>query len=299
MKLIEPIEISSSMLISSTIAEDDAPAYNAGTAYAIGDLVILTSTHRIYRSVTGANTGNNPATNDGTNWLDSGATMRWRMLDKVISAESAALVPITVSLQLTTEQVVTAIALLNVTAAAARIVVTDPLLGVVYDQSVPLISDSGILDWYAYFNTPIRRTADCIVENIPAYVGARIDLYLTGSGLIAIGEVVLGSVIDLATTLLGAKVGIRDYSVKSTDDFGAITVTPRSYSKRGTFNLYLPSSKVDEVHQLLSGFRATPIVYWGVDNFSSTIICGFFKTFDIDIAYRDVSYCSIEIEGLT
>ena len=57
MKLIEPQAI---RLLSSTVPENDAPAWNAGTAYEIGDSVI--HEHRVYKAVT-ASTGKRPDQN--------------------------------------------------------------------------------------------------------------------------------------------------------------------------------------------------------------------------------------------
>ena len=54
MKLIEPQAI---RLLSSTVPENDAPAWSAGTAYEIGDSVI--HEHRVYKAVT-ASTGKQP-----------------------------------------------------------------------------------------------------------------------------------------------------------------------------------------------------------------------------------------------
>ena len=54
MKLIEPQAI---RLLSSTVPENDAPAWSAGTAYQIGDSVI--HEHRVYKAVT-ASTGKQP-----------------------------------------------------------------------------------------------------------------------------------------------------------------------------------------------------------------------------------------------
>lgn len=54
MKLIEPQSI---RLLSSSIPENDAPAWGAGTVYQIGDSVI--HEHRVYKAVT-ASTGKQP-----------------------------------------------------------------------------------------------------------------------------------------------------------------------------------------------------------------------------------------------
>jgi hypothetical protein len=60
MKVIPPIEITS--VTSSTVPEEVAATYNAGTTYAIGDLVGLASTYgdpqTVWRSKQNGNTGN-------------------------------------------------------------------------------------------------------------------------------------------------------------------------------------------------------------------------------------------------
>ena len=49
MKLIKPIAVTNSVFITSTVAENDYPAWAASTAYVVGDLRIRTATHRIYK----------------------------------------------------------------------------------------------------------------------------------------------------------------------------------------------------------------------------------------------------------
>ena len=48
MKVIKPVAVTDAVLISSTAPETDYSAWAAGTAYSVGNLVIRTSTHRIY-----------------------------------------------------------------------------------------------------------------------------------------------------------------------------------------------------------------------------------------------------------
>ena len=59
MKLIEPQAI---RLLSSTVPENDAPAWNAGTAYEIGDSVI--HEHKVYKAVADS-TGKQPDQHSG------------------------------------------------------------------------------------------------------------------------------------------------------------------------------------------------------------------------------------------
>ena len=123
---------------------------------------------------------------------------------------------------------------------------------------------------------------------------------LTDSGeTVLCGVCVLGLSKEIGGTQYGATVGIQDYSVKTQDDFGNYTILERAYADRGTFSVEVETSYVDALKKLLTAYRATPAVYIGSDDFGSTVMYGFFKDFNIDIAGPAVSIATIEIEGLT
>jgi hypothetical protein len=87
MRIIEPIAINDTILTDSNVPEDDHPEWDASTSYLAGDKVIVISTHRIYEALQ-ATTGDDPATDDGTNWLDIGATNRYRAFDGSIEGQT-------------------------------------------------------------------------------------------------------------------------------------------------------------------------------------------------------------------
>ena len=103
----------------------------------------------------------------------------------------------------------------------------------------------------------------------------------------------------LGNTQYVAKVVIQDYSVKTIDTFGNYTVLERAYKKTATFNLQLYTTVVDQLVAVLTPLRATPIIYYGANGFSSTVIYGFYKDLAVTIAYPETSTCTLEIEGLT
>ena len=113
------------------------------------------------------------------------------------------------------------------------------------------------------------------------------------------GACIIGLATNLGLTQYGAQVGIQDYSVKQRDDFGNYTVLERAFSKRGTFQVYVPAGMVDQTQTLLSSYRATPIVYIGSELYTSTMIYGFYKEFTQEIQYKNYTLCTLDIEGLT
>jgi hypothetical protein len=296
MKIVRPAAITDSVLVSSNVPETDHAAYNAATTYALGDKVIVAAEHRIYESLQSANTGNTPSTSP-TWWLDLGATNRWRMFDSRINAVNSQTGSIEVSLQVADR--INALSLLNLSATSVQVEMTDAVDGLVYDRTFSTISDSGITDWYAWFFEPIAPITELVVTDLPNYYGATITVTITAaSGFASIGELIVGSYRELGDTQYGVQLGIQDYSIKSIDAWGEYSIVERAYRKTASFEIWLPNGGIGEAQRLLAEYRATPVLYIGSDEYSSTAILGFYKDFTINITYPTVSVFSLTVEGL-
>lgn len=116
---------------------------------------------------------------------------------------------------------------------------------------------------------------------------------------VSLGALVVGQSRSIGGTQYGAALSITDFSIKQADDFGNLTVVERAYSKTGDFTVFVPNTFVNTLDDLLTKYRATPILYIGSDAFSSSAIYGFYKEFSIVIQYMDTSVTTIQIEGLT
>ena len=87
MKVIEPQAV---RLLSSSVSEDDAPAWASEAAYGAGDSVVYG--HEVYKAV-GASTGKQPDLHcEGTDavWRLMGPTNRYAMLDQYVSTQTVA-----------------------------------------------------------------------------------------------------------------------------------------------------------------------------------------------------------------
>ena len=150
MKVIKSIETTDAILTYSNILENEHPLWVSGKTYSIETKVIYN--HRIYnRIVSGA--GTTTPDLDLVNWLDLGATNKYRMFDNIISSVSSRTGGI--QFTLTPNKVVNSIALLNVNATTVRVVMTDPIDGVVYDQTKELRSAREVTDYFSYFFAPL------------------------------------------------------------------------------------------------------------------------------------------------
>lgn len=250
------------------------------------------------------NVNNNPSTSPSW-WLDCGMTNRWKPFDSLVQSQMTATTTANFVVNTSTTTIDT-VALLNANATTASVsaVYTDGT--VVYQNTVNLYTDdSPVVDWYTYFFTDFRQQQDIVMTGLPPYLNMNVTLALNGSpgNTVGVGEVVLGKAKDISSAQQGveqgAKVSITDYSVKTTDDFGNYTITPRAFAKRANWDVWVNNVDMDFVYNLLSSIRTTPILYMGSSQYNSAVIFGYYKSWEVAISYPDISVCTMEIDGLT
>lgn len=298
MKIVKPVEITVPNLISSSVAEP-APgeaAYAAGTTYALGDRVILTSTHRVYESVAAGNTGHSPDTSPLW-WTDVGPTNRWAMFDGTISTGTSGAAPLTVVFA--PDAIINALAIMGPVGTTADVTVQDaPGGAVVYTATVSLVGYT-VADWYEWFFEPFTPR-DVVLTGLPSYRTCVITVAINGAGTVSVGALVVGALYDLAPTHLGAKIGITDYSTKTTDAYGTATFVRRAFAKRMTAELLLPNELLQKVSAILTDLRATPCVWVGteLDGYSPLVVYGAYRDYSLTVSYPNHSLMNLEIEGL-
>ena len=297
MRVIKSVVTTDAILTSSNIPEDEYPDWVSGTSYTALDKVIYE--HKIYeRIVTGA--GTTPPDLDQANWLDSGYTNRYRMFDNIISSVSSQTGGI--EFTLTPNQVVNGIALLNVNASTVRVVMNDPIEGVVYDRTKELRSSSNVIDYYSYFFAPLINLGDldtAIFLDLPNKPTATITVYVSsGVGLVEVGEVVYGVQSIVGRTNYGTAIGITSYSRKDTDEFGKVTVVKRKNSKYADYDIDIDNTNLAFVQRLFQDIDSVPCVFIGNPEMEELIVYGFYKDFKATISFPTVSKCTLRVEGL-
>ena len=297
MRVIKSVVTTDAILTSSNIPEDEYPAWVSGTSYTALDKVIYE--HKIYeRIVTGS--GDTTPDLDQINWLDSGCTNRYRMFDNIISSVSSRTGGI--EFTLTPNQVINGIALLNVNASTVRVVMNDPIEGVVYDRTKELRSSSNVIDYYSYFFAPLINLGDldtAIFLDLPNKPTATITVYVSsGVCLVEVGEVVYGVQSIVGRTNYGTAIGITSYSRKDTDEFGKVTVIKRKNSKYADYDIDIDNTNLAFVQRLFQDIDSVPCVFIGNPEMEELIVYGFYKDFKATISFPTVSKCTLRVEGL-
>jgi hypothetical protein len=289
-------------MITTSVAISET-AWSNATTYGAAAIVRREKTglqHR-FESRAGGNLNNDPALDvDADFWLDLGAVNAHLMFDGIVQTQTEAAEEIDVSLDFAAGARADVVLLENLDAAEVRVVLTDAGDGDVFDETFDLLSTSGIVDFWEWCFEPVSYLTSIIITDLPPYDGAVLAVtILQPGGTARCGLLMAGFSRRLGTTQWGVGLGITDYSVKQTDDLGRMSVLQRAYAKRATFTINVEASFVDELATLLPAYRATPVLWVGDDSYASTAVWGFFREFAIEIAFPDLSYCSLEVEGLT
>jgi len=296
MLVLKPTVFQEAMLVSSTATEAYG-VYSAGTTYPAGTRVVYTGS--IYASLQAGNLNHTPDTSP-TWWVLVGPDNKHAMFDQQTGTATTAGTSLTVVLATGT---IDSFALINLEADVVTLTVRDGLAGaIVYQQTVGL-SGSVITSWYDwFFLDPLLKRTQVVFRDIPLYFNSHCTLEFVSSDVISVGAAVWGSVTNLGGTNYGATAGIIDYSRKETDEFGAITLVERAYSKRLTASVNVENWNLNRVQQLLYSIRAKPCVWIASDNPTyeeALVVYGFYRDFTTNISYPSYSLCSLEIESLS
>ncbi len=295
MKIIEPIELTDTVLTATNLTETDAPEWDIATSYAVDDVVMSLTTHSLYVSEVAGNLANDPDTS-GAIWTRLSATNIWKAFDKLIANQVANDDLISYTLQPAGE--VSGIAFFGLDADAIDIEVS--LGTTVYSFHQDLVNLDEVDGWYSWLFSGVVREKESLFLDLP-YLGAGTEykIDITGSGAIKVGQIVAGKATIIGTVAWGAQIGILDYSRKDRDGFGNVYIVERRFSRLASFPIGVDATKVRRVQRKMEDFRATPAVWIGDERPEyALIIYGFYKSYTQVLVFEDWSTGLIEVEGL-
>ena len=303
MKMIRPQRVTDAVLVSSTVPEDDYPAWAAGTAYAVGDRVVRASVHRVFERAVAGTTATAPEA-DPINWIDAGPTNRWAMYDSKIGTSTTAADTLTVVLA---PGRINSLALIG---ADANTVTVTRTAGAetVYSASLNMLDGTRVGNWYDYFYEPvvpvttliINGLVDAALLDIPAYGEGVLTVTLSRpGGTVGCALMVVGMLFEIGETEYGGKVAIRDYSQKKSDRFGNWDLQVGDYSKLMDLTAVVPADRADEVARILSAARSSNAVWIGSDQFGSLVVYGFMADWSLTPDNFGQWTFSGQVEGMT
>lgn len=299
MYVIVPEFVTEATLSASNVTEADYAAWSSVTAYTVGQRVILTTGyHKVYECV-GANTNKHPVTDPAaaTYWLEVSATNRWKAFDRKISDPTTRAGNITYTIAPT--MLTDSAAFFGLSASSVTVVVKDGVT-TLSTSTVDLVDRTGAVDWFSWFYDDIVFDPIALITDFNATPGNTIEITVAGSSNVEVGEIVLGRNRQLGDTNVGSGIGIKDYSRKERDSFGNPIIVERAFSDLVDYKFTFPATDARRVKSLLAGLRSTPAVYHaGPDTLMfGTTVFGFYTGFEIPLTDRNMSFATMQIEGL-
>lgn len=322
MRIIESVTVTPAMMISSSVPENDYPAWSSATTYGLGDRVI--HDHAIWESVQPANHNHDPTT-DTTNawWIKFSATNRWRAFDGQLQPPTSYAGDITYTIALNAD--IDSVAMFGLVGATARIQVERPVWSpadifpnagfwagpfsnapatsvIDYDQTTQLAGDRIINGWWDYFFAPFSIQPSLVQNDIPGFLGSKLTVTISGSGTQSVGEIIIGVNTRLGDTLVDTALGFRDFSVKERNEWGAWQVVKRGYSKTVEYRFSLTRDDVGRVYRAITRNRARMCVFSagpGTDNLETTVL-GFINEDGLQIPITaQICFATLSVESLT
>lgn len=284
-----------------TLAGTTYSAWNAATTYAIGDMVLRATTHRVYQRLTAGATAQLPEEDvSAVNWVLVGTTNRWAMFDMLSSTPTTAVGPVVIKLA---PGRISAVALVGASDGAAQFHMT-AYGETVWDTDPYTLDTTVIGSWEDYFFAPFDARSNLVRLDAPTYEGCELTITIAAGVGFSLQWLVVGTAQELGKTLKGPRVRDKSFSAVDRDKFGELRdITKRRSLSLVSQTMYAEKAIIVRARTAMLSARSTPSVFVGLDNNESEYadlltLLGICSDSDIDLQENDFSMINLEIEGV-
>ena len=301
MNIISPIVVLDSMIGAATsIAEPSTgeTAWVPGGTYAVGDLRIRGTTHRVYSSVQ-AHTGRTALPEvDSAFWLDKGPTQRYAPFDIYTSTAAAAVTSITYVL---TPGYFNALALYGLTGTSLSVSLKDMAGGTVIYSATQDLSGPP-LGWYEYLFSPRKVIDKVILKGLPIRPAAELTVTVTaatgqpvGIGMLNVGDYIslLGEG-DFGGTQYGASAEPVSYSYIKVNPDGTTSIVRRVSATNMRASVFIPRAEADQALQAIQNVLDVPVSWIATDAMGYAGL-NVFGLGSASVSYDGFSHASLNI----
>ncbi len=286
---------SGSFQLSETLDGQPVATTSAGS----GTHTAKGSIHRVFQSLIPSNSGNPPATDDGTKWQDAGPTNRWAMMDLYRPSVTWGASPMT----FTVFPRRTIRSLFFGSLTAVQIDVVQKRAGVpVKSWSKPLMTRS-IQSFTDYFYKRFNTQQSVLIADVFLYSDTTFEVTITrDSGQVGIGEVMWGDPVYLGQTQYGAKRKNRNYTKfdRNTDGTPQPPIRRRNVPSSDQ-TIMFSKNDTGTIMQFLDDANGRIVLISGLDDdthpyFEPVLILGLITGSDLDLSQPDNGYLSLSAE---
>ena len=329
LKVMQPTALTSSMLVSASVPENDYPAWSATASYTTGARVIRITTHRIYQAVadiTGNASNTTPEADTlHTQWVEIGPTNRWAMFDQRVSSRtvgtssglSVQIKPGRCNGVALMDMVHVSDFTLEVVWAAEsgitkdettdyaygiklRTIITATQIRLVYTAN---LRQRNVSNWKEYFLEPYAIKTDAFIgfaSRTDATITLTVPAPAVGEPVPEIGAMMFGNFVELGDVGRDADAGAESYTVIQTDDWGISKIVERDYVKRVTYPVLVYNYGLNRLFSTLAELQSKPAVFVGSDDFRYTpyTVYGVVESFNVGGDNGTASICNVNVKGI-
>lgn len=261
LSLMIPVEITDTVLYSTTVAETDYSAWSNGTTYSIGNKVIRG--HRIYESAQNSNLNKDPTDiNNRTGstiwWIDVSATNAHKMFDNESTSATVAATSLTVVLR---PGFISGLYAGGLVGDTATITVKDSPGGTTVYSATIQLENSYRGDYWEYFFAPFSQQRDLVIDDIPPYYNCEVTFTLSiSSGNVECGMFQVGEIRPVGVLQYGGSVRPKSYSAIKEDEFGNVEVRKRRKARDATYQVIIDKTLGNGAMDALTSVLDVPTV---------------------------------------
>ncbi|WP_108262258.1 hypothetical protein [Mangrovicoccus ximenensis] len=301
--------------VTVSLAEDDAPAWAAGTSYALNEAVVRD--HRVYVSAIADNLGNDPALEDqgsaAARWLLYRWTNAFSAFDGVLTNPSGAVTgdgtlkgdqagygldagesPLIIDMAV---DALDTLLLFGIDAVEVRVICIDGAGTAVLDRVAP-VSGRTVSSWWEWRSKPFTAGSNKLaVLDVPAST-IRVIVALRGAS-VALGEIVAGSRTYVGATLhngtSGKAVTASRYEFNA---YGQLQLVTRPTRNEMTYACACDAAYWARIKPLMDRMAGTLVGAVGAAHRPSTIQFGVLGTVDWSEELPDEYEFSFTVKGV-
>lgn len=285
--IYDPFTVDDTSLTSTNLTET-ATEWSDVTIYAAADEVYVLSTKKIYVSKVDSNLANDPATDDGTNWILKGAMNKWAAFDAYVSNKASQSGSITYTIAV--DEITTGISFFGLVADYLTITVSKDTQSITYNADLKSYGYIGG-SWFNWFFDGRPSATEYTINNL-AYFGAGtvVEIEISvDSGNAQVGQIVLGRGYELGDLLAGVDLRSKSFTKYEEDEFANLTLIKRPKVILYDMNISVDNGNVKKTQELLKRLSDIPTVIVGSEvQELGLIVFGVLISHDNAIPHKDM-----------
>jgi hypothetical protein len=309
MDIIKPIQITEPAIVAYNVPQE-YDGWDSGTTYAKDDIVRIDPCGSVlYESQVNSNTGIDPTTDDGTNWIRLSAVSNcYAMFDESTGTQTIgdALVDdgdVKIEIDILAGQKLSGFGFLNVSGVDeiyVKILAADGVT-IRYEKTKTLRvkNSSGWFDWLFGGWSKVAGFVDFGFPTAISGTKLFVEFRAAGGEVAKVGLFTYGELYNMGKTLHGVSMELKDFSVFTEDDFGNYTITPRRKSNRPSYPIIIAKARFDEVYATLRDELSGKVLLWipDKDNYPELTVLGFYRNLRVDFPHPAYFESTLQITG--